>query len=201
MFDGQELGETIVAQVKGYLEREVTPLKAENESLKARLAALEATPGPEKGEPGEKGEDGVSPAPEAIAEAFAPLAEQVIVERVAKAVAELPPPEKGEPGKDADPLVISQIVEEEIAKALPKEWADDLTVDEKAGLLSSMLRKELPEAIIQLPEPIPFTASANFAPATEVVIHNHLPKRGVERTKVLAYDERGRISEYERREV
>lgn len=199
MFDGQELGETIVAQVKGYLEREVMPLKAENESLKARLAALEAIPGPEKGDPGEKGEDGVSPAPEAIAEAFAPLAEQVIVERVAKAVAELPPPEKGEPGKDADPLVISQIVEEEIAKAMPKEWADDLTIDEKAGLLSSMLRKELPETLIQLPEP--FVVEQKAYPVPEVVIHNHLPKRGVEKTTVTKHDERGRIMEYERREI
>jgi hypothetical protein len=52
MFDGQQLGETIVAQVKGFMEREIAPLKAENESLKARIAALEARPQPEKGEDG-----------------------------------------------------------------------------------------------------------------------------------------------------
>ena len=61
MFDGQQLGETIVAQVKGFLEREVAPLKAENAELKARLKALEDRPAPErgeKGEPGERGADG-----------------------------------------------------------------------------------------------------------------------------------------------
>lgn len=58
MFDGQQLGETIAAQVKAYLEREVAPLKAENAELKERIAALEARPAPEKGEPGEKGADG-----------------------------------------------------------------------------------------------------------------------------------------------
>jgi hypothetical protein len=47
MFDGQQLGETIVAQVKGYLEREFAPLKAENAELKARLKALEDRPEPQ----------------------------------------------------------------------------------------------------------------------------------------------------------
>lgn len=102
MLDGVEFGNEIVELVKGYVEREVTPLKAENESLKARLAALEALPGPEKGEDGEKGQDGVdgaSPAPEAVAEALRPIAEAMISEAVSKAVAELPPPEKGEAGE------------------------------------------------------------------------------------------------------
>lgn len=58
MFDGQQLGEDVVGIVRSFLEREVAPLKAENESLKARLAALEARPTPEKGEKGEPGTDG-----------------------------------------------------------------------------------------------------------------------------------------------
>jgi integrin beta 3 len=58
MFDGQQLGETIVAQVKGFLEREIAPLKAENAELRERLAALEARPAPEKGEKGDTGERG-----------------------------------------------------------------------------------------------------------------------------------------------
>lgn len=58
MFDGEAFGKDVVEFVKGYLEREVEPLKAENVELKARLAALEARPAPEKGDPGEKGVDG-----------------------------------------------------------------------------------------------------------------------------------------------
>jgi hypothetical protein len=63
MFDGKAYGEGIVELVRGYVEREVAPLKAENESLKERLKALEDRPAPEvikgdPGEPGEKGADG-----------------------------------------------------------------------------------------------------------------------------------------------
>jgi hypothetical protein len=102
MFDGRAYGEEIVGLVRGFVEREFAPIKAENESLKARVAALEAIPVPEKGETGEKGQDGsdgVSPDPEAVAEALIPIAEQMIADAVSKAVAELPPPEKGDPGE------------------------------------------------------------------------------------------------------
>lgn len=63
MFDGKAYGEEIVGLVRGYVEREVAPLKAENEELKARIKALEDRPMPEvikgdPGEPGEKGADG-----------------------------------------------------------------------------------------------------------------------------------------------
>jgi integrin beta 3 len=58
MLDGKEFGEEIVGIVRGYVEREIAPLKAENESLKERIAALEARPAPEKGEKGEPGERG-----------------------------------------------------------------------------------------------------------------------------------------------
>lgn len=121
MLDGAEFGKEIVDLVRGYVERELGPIKAENESLKARVAALEALPGPEKGEPGEKGADGITPAPEAIAGAFAPLAEQIIAEAVGKAVAELPAAEKGEqgdPGKDVEPEALQAAVDAAIAKAV-----------------------------------------------------------------------------------
>lgn len=59
--DGEAFGREVVEIVRGYVERELAPLKAENESLLARVAELEARPLPEKGEkgdPGEKGEPG-----------------------------------------------------------------------------------------------------------------------------------------------
>jgi hypothetical protein len=60
MFDGKAFGEEVVGFVREYLERELAPVKAENESLKARISELEARK-PEKGEkgdPGDKGETG-----------------------------------------------------------------------------------------------------------------------------------------------
>lgn len=102
MFDGKAYGDGIVELVRGYVEREIAPLKAENEELKARLKAIENRPQPEKGEAGERGADGVSPEPEAVAAALLPVAEEMISEVVAKAVAELPPPERGEKGEKGD---------------------------------------------------------------------------------------------------
>lgn len=58
MFDGQQLGEDIVSLVRGFMEREIGPLKAENAELKQRIAALEARPAPEKGEKGDAGDPG-----------------------------------------------------------------------------------------------------------------------------------------------
>jgi len=60
MLDGEAFGKEVVDLVRGYVEREVAPLKAERESLLARIAALEARE-PEKGEkgdPGDRGEKG-----------------------------------------------------------------------------------------------------------------------------------------------
>jgi collagen type III alpha len=98
MLDGVEFGNEVVALVRGYVEREIAPLKAENAGLKERLAALEARPAPEKGDPGERGEGGVSPEPEAIAEAFS----ERVKEMVAEAVAAIPPPEQGPPGEKGE---------------------------------------------------------------------------------------------------
>lgn len=60
MLDGVEFGNEIVALVRGYVEREIAPLKAENEGLKARLEAIESRPAPEvvKGDAGDPGRDG-----------------------------------------------------------------------------------------------------------------------------------------------
>jgi integrin beta 3 len=105
MLDGKEFGEEIVSIVRGYVEREIGPVKAENAALKERVAALEARPAPEKGDRGEdgaNGADGVSPEPEAIAAALLPIAEELIAHEVSKAVAALPPPERGEKGEPGE---------------------------------------------------------------------------------------------------
>lgn len=55
------------------------------------------------GPAGQKGEDGASPDPEAIAESFRPVAEAIVSGVVAAGLANLPPPEKGEPGDKGEP--------------------------------------------------------------------------------------------------
>lgn len=62
MLDGEAFGTEVVDLVRGYVERELGPLKAANEALQARIAELEArTPEKgDKGEPGERGADGAA---------------------------------------------------------------------------------------------------------------------------------------------
>lgn len=88
MFDGKAYGEGIVEIVKGYVEREIAPLKAENETLKTRIAELEARPAAEKGDPGKDADL------EAIGE--------LVATEVTKAVAAIP---KARDGKDAAGIV------------------------------------------------------------------------------------------------
>lgn len=52
---------------------------------------------------GPKGEDGKDADPEAIAESFRPIAENIVSEAVAAGIAKLPPPEKGEKGDQGQP--------------------------------------------------------------------------------------------------
>jgi hypothetical protein len=102
MLDGVEFGNEVVALVRGYVEREVAPLKAENEGLKARLKALEDRPAPEvlKGDPGES----VDPV----------VINEMIVAEVAKAAAAIRVPQDGKSAagivealKDSGELVLT----------------------------------------------------------------------------------------------
>lgn len=153
MLDGAEFGNEIVVLVRGYLDREVAPLRAENAELKERLKALEDRPAPEKGEAGERGQDGVTPEPEAVAAALLPIAEELIAVEVAKAVAALPPPEKGEkgePGKDFDHETLQVAVDAAIAKAieaLPKP-KDGEPGKDAAGIVEAL--KDSGELVLTL---------------------------------------------------
>jgi hypothetical protein len=136
-------------------------------------------------------------------EALSEMMADVIAGEVTKAleplqarIAELegrPAPEKGEKGDKGD--------KGDPAEA-EAEWASDLTLDEKAALGSSLLRKELGDCdLIQLPPLQPVQIRASTQQPASLEVHNHLPKRGIEKTVVTKHDERGRILEYERREV
>lgn len=94
MFDGEAFGQQMVEIVRGYVEAELAPLRAELAELRARELVL-----PEKGEPGPQGEPGDKGEPgEVDIEAVKVM--------IAEAVAALPPAErgeKGEPGQDGQP--------------------------------------------------------------------------------------------------
>lgn len=91
MFDGQQLGETIVTQVKGFMEREIAPLKAENRALEQRLAKLEERPAPERGS------DGTSVTIDDV--------RPIVSDAVTAAFNAMPVPKDGDPGKDAAGIV------------------------------------------------------------------------------------------------
>lgn len=95
MFDGELFGQQMVEIVRGYVDAELQPLRAENSDLRRRLADLESREPPQviKGDPGEPGRDGVV---DMIA----------IKELVETAVSALPPAERGlqgAPGNDGLP--------------------------------------------------------------------------------------------------
>jgi hypothetical protein len=145
----------------------------------------------------------------------------MVIAEVGKAIAALPVPKDGENGKDAAGIVEALKDNGELVLTLQdgrlihtgirdgadglsaeitsdEDWAENLSLEEKTGLVSSMLRKELgDDDLIILPDP-PAALSQAQPP---VVVHNHLPKRGIEKTVVTKHDERGRILEFERREA
>lgn len=99
-FDGRELGEAIVAQVRAFMARELKPWAERIDSLERRepIAGPAGLPG-KNGAPGLDGRDGKDGKD---AEPFNPESiRSMLAEMVANAVAEIPRPKDGEPGRDA----------------------------------------------------------------------------------------------------
>lgn len=208
MLDVEALSEMMAGLIGEEVDKAIAPLQA-------RIAELE-TREPLKGDPGEPGDPG--------APADLLVINEMVVAEVGKAIAALPAPKNGEDGKDAAGIVEALKDNGELVLTLQdgrlirtgirdgvdglspeinstEDWAESLSLEEKAGLVSSMLRKELgDDDLIILPDPVMIQASQTQA-AAPVVVHNHLPKRGIEKTVVTKHDERGRILEFERREA
>lgn len=165
------------------------------------VAALPPPPAGEKGEkgdPGEPGADGQHGRDGADGRGIRDL----LIDRDGNLVATLSDGEMkalgrvaGADGKDGRDGADGQDA------ASDDGWAQGLSGEEKAAMIGAMLRKEIGEAdLISLPDPIATLQSAQQAQPA-VVVHNHLPKRGTEKTVVTKHDERGRILEFERREA
>lgn len=192
MMDGKAFGLEMTEIVKGYVDRATGPLLARIETLEKRQ--------PEKGDrgdPGEsiKGETGVGLAGALIDRSgvlVLTLSDGttrdlgVVVGKDGQDGTDGADGLPGEPGKDAE---------------AHEETAPVITDEEKATLAAALLRKELgDEVLIRLPEPLPVAHSQPPQSPVHLVIENHMPKRGVEKTTVTKHDERGRIVEFERRE-
>lgn len=204
MFDGSKFGEEVVGIVQDYVQRNVAPLQSENEELKARIKALEDRPEPEllEAEPLELPD-------------FGPLVQDAVV----KAIDALPKAKDGENGAGIAAalidregnliLTLSNGETHNLGKVVGKdaetpaekdgeveEWASQLSTEERAVLVAAMLRKEIgSDDLFDLPD-LPPLSQASPHPA--MVVHNHLPSRGREKTVVTKHDDRGRIIEFER---
>lgn len=131
-----ELAPVIRDFVAESFTREIAPLKEENAALRDRIASLEERQ-PEKGEPGEKGADGVSPEPEAIIEACKDILDSTMKEMLDVAVSELPPPPQGEKGDQGERGLDGVAPEPEAI----------------AELLNERLKTMVAEAVSALPPP------------------------------------------------
>jgi hypothetical protein len=122
MFDGKAFGEDIVGIVKGYVEREIAPLKAENVELKGRIAELEARP--------------------------AQLDSVFVLQLVQEEISKIPPPENG---KDADPEQVASLVAEEVERAVaaipaPQD-GKSVAVEDVAPLITEEVAKVAPDML------------------------------------------------------
>lgn len=143
MFDGKAYGESIVELVKGYCEREIAPLKAENAELKGRLAELESRPTPE---PDSvfilqliQEEIAKTPAPENGKDVDPEQVASLVAETVERAVAALPVPQDGKSVGIED---IAPLIAEEVGKAAP----DMLAINE-------VIAEQVSKAVAAIPVP------------------------------------------------
>lgn len=198
MLDAEALAEMLAPIISEEVAKAVEPLHA-------RIAELEARkpePGPpgEKGEPGDCGEKGEAGADGLNGRDGAGIVDG-FVSRNGHLIATLSDGSTkdfgeiigkdgrdGIDGKDADPVD-------------GEDWAQELNLEEKTSLVSALLRKELGDDDLIVIDAFPLVPPPSQSQSTPVVVHNHLPKRGVEKTVVTKHDERGRILEYERREI
>jgi hypothetical protein len=143
MFDGKQYGEEIVGLVRGYVERELAPLKSENDQLKARLAKLEVEPEPivppeiDKAEIQtliDKAVDQLKAAPDPSPELQAALAGHFLRKELGDTTSEMPPLPEPEPQ-----------VNVQVDVHVPKKGVEETVVTERddKGRVAKFERREV----------------------------------------------------------
>jgi hypothetical protein len=119
MFDGRAYGEEIVGLVRGFVEREFAPLRAENEVLKGRIAELESRPAYDSAD---------------------------VLQLVQEEIAKIPPAENG---KDADPELVASLVADKVKEAVeaipaPQD-GKSVGIEDVAPLIEAEVAKVAPD--------------------------------------------------------
>lgn len=121
MFDGEAFGAEMVEIVRGYVERAVAPLIAENKTLRDRVAALEAVN---------------------LSEVVSPTI-RMMVERF---VADVPAPKDGRDGADVDMDAVQRMIGDAVAALpAPQDGRDGADVDMDA------VQRMIGDAVAALP--------------------------------------------------
>lgn len=150
MFDGKAFGEQIVEMVRDYVDRTIAPLKAENDALRASVAAMEAR---DVGM-GQQAVEAMVAA--SVAAAFEDRLPAVIEDArglvdgaVADAVAAIPPAEPGVDGTSVDPEQVRAWIAEKVAAIPPAPAGESVTIADVAPLI----REAVSEEVSRLPVP------------------------------------------------
>jgi hypothetical protein len=125
MFDGKAFGEEVVGIMQDYVERQLAPLRSENESLRERIKALEDRPEPETD--------------------FAPVFKSV-GEMLEAEFAKLPQPE---PAKEVDMEQVAALVCDAVAALPPAQDGKSVEVEDVAPLIAA----EVGKAVAAIPAP------------------------------------------------
>jgi hypothetical protein len=132
MFDGRAYGEEIVGLVRGFVEREFAPLRAENEVLKGRIAELEARPAYDSADVLQLVQDEIAKIPPAEngKDADPEMVASLVADKVKEAVEAIPAPQDGKSVGIED---VAPLIEAEVAKVAPDWDAIDAAIQAYAA--------------------------------------------------------------------
>lgn len=156
MFDGEQFGKDLVGLVKGFMEREVAPLRAENKALSERLEAMEVAAAEQAAKASE------------FAAEFGSTLGQMVKDAIENI--EIPEP------KGVDPEALAAAVSEAVAALPVPQDGKSVTIDE----LQPVIKEQVDAAVaeIVLPDPKGVDPEELSAAVSEAVAALPVPQDG-----------------------